>query len=220
MAIYVYTDEFIREPWENTVAYYPLKEDFNDASGNNKHLSTYTWNPSIVVKDWVSCAYYNWSSVSKNTSISAPISWRTIMARVNYSTSGQRIMWVWSNVSSDGDYGKSWLQLNTSLAIDDSQATYWTQQTKPNWWFLVCLTQSWSTCSQYINWELKQTLTNMPINWTSASWIMVVLWSKSNYNYSEKYTWYISNVIVENKARTDQEVADYFNKTKSGYWIQ
>jgi hypothetical protein len=32
-------------------------------------------------------------------------------------------------------------------------------------------------------------------------------------------TWYMSDLIVENKARTAEETANYYNSTKSNYWL-
>ena len=206
------------QPWANTVAYYPLVADFNDESWNNKDLSTYTWTPTITTLNWVSCAYYDWSSISRNTSISAPIANRTIMAWLNCTGSG-RIMWVWSNVSAYWDYWQSWLQLNNALCIDDTRDVYSTTQTLPSWWFHLCLAQSWATCTMYINWQYIQEANNMPTTWNSATWTMVVLGGKANYSYSEKYTWYISNAIVEDKTWNATEVSDYYNQTKWYYWL-
>ena len=53
------------KPWANTVAYYPLKEDANDYSGNNRNGTAS--NVNFTTLNWIECAYFNNSSDSKIT---------------------------------------------------------------------------------------------------------------------------------------------------------
>lgn len=216
------------KPWSNTIAYYPLTDNFNDYSWNSKNLSN-TWSPTITTIDWIKCAYYNWSSYSRNTNISTPIADRTIACFFKTTqTSSCRILWVWSLPSSYWDYWKSWLQINVgsktegNIWFDDTQ---WPNNKTDTFSFdnskFVCvvMAQSGSNCDLYINWEYKTTYTNLTTSWTSASWKMVVVWAKANYNYSEKFTWYVWSCVVENKKRSDTEAELYFKTFKSNYLL-
>ena len=215
-------------PTANTVAYYPLKDNFNDYSWNSKNLRN-SWSPTITTVDWIKCAYYNWNSYSSNTSISAPIANRTIACYFKTTQTTCRIFWVWSLPNSYGDYWQSWLQISVgsktswNIWFDNTQ---WANGTTEAFSFdnskfiCVVMAQSWNSCALYINWEYKTTYTNLTTTWTSATWTMVVLWAKANYDYSEKFTGYIWSCVVENKTWSVSDVNTYWNATKADYWYQ
>jgi hypothetical protein len=56
MAIYIYTDEFIREPGEDTVLYMPFKTDLLDHSQNNIQFT----NSNVTIEN--NTAYFNGSA--------------------------------------------------------------------------------------------------------------------------------------------------------------
>ena len=61
----------------------------------------------------------------------------------------------------------------------------------------------------YINWQqVKQV--------SAGSWTRLPYWAIVWANGSN---WDMSNIIFENKARTAQEVSNYYNITKWKYWL-
>ena len=45
------------------------------------------------------------------------------------------------------------------------------------------------------------------------------IWNIADGSLNRHFQWGMSNVIVENKTWTQQEISDYFDSTKSLYWI-
>lgn len=44
------------------------------------------------------------------------------------------------------------------------------------------------------------------------------IWWRKHWN-TNFFRWYISEFIWENKNRTDVEILDYYDQTKSNYWL-
>ena len=113
--------------------------------------------------------------------------------------------------------GSLWIVFYQSyvLVADD----YWAQafaETCSTWvWYYVTAVQEWNTVKGYLNWVLKWESTTRP-NQTPTWWS---LWAVHETTHSDKYIWYMSDVILEDKARTAQEISDYYDFTKSNYWL-
>ena len=208
------------QPWANTVAYYPLDIDFNDATTNERNL-TNTW-ATITTFNWVSCAYYDGSSYSRyNSSYSLPNTWRTVSMWLyipsawgcachvsNITSSGPRPAGLWI-VWSSSNYGVvTWMS-----TYIEANYTWW-----PRWINLIC-TQEWSIVKMYVDWQYSVQSTSRATTWSwyPAEWWMI--WWTNKPTPDNLFTWYISRVILEDKARTAQEVLDYYNLTKSNYWL-
>jgi hypothetical protein len=218
MNVYIYTDKEGWVPWENTIAYYPLTDNFNDESWNWYNLTNSWW--SITTYGWVKCAYYSWSTsvYSINTSVSVwatrtlncwcylpnvlsvdvPVifTWRANVAQ------SQMALWYGRNTgyASLSDYYQVWINGSVNLA--------WK-------WVNLIWVNEWASMKLYVNGTLVNSATrsystinsvNIKIAWPAGAW-------------SQYFKWYVNNVIVENKARTAQEIADYYNQTKSNYWL-
>ena len=106
-------------------------------------------------------------------------------------------------------YNNSFLFFWTASGISQSN---WLMVTYVFW-------TNWN--AMYVNW-IQQTLSYT--DWNSSTWIWsgrsvpkICLWA--NHNTWEKSQCNLSEVIIENKARTAQEVLNYYNNTKSKYWL-
>jgi hypothetical protein len=210
MWVYIYEQK--RQPWDNTMGYYPLNTDFNDASWNSRNLTN--TNATITTLGWVSCAYYWGNAYSTYTGYSLTRAARTTSVWMNPSDLTD---WVILQVSyyNQSPYGSMTTAVrggdimiadNNSISIDYS----WSIGTRYN----VIWTQEWNTMKMYVNWTLIWTKTrpsNTP-NWWS-------LWAQNRSWYVAKYVGYISEAILENTVWTAQEIADYYNLTKWNYWI-
>lgn len=209
------------QPWANTLAYYPLSADFNDASWNGYNLTNSWW--SITTVWWVGCAYYDGSSYSLNTSnpifswtytISVwrrPASTSWVMWMVLAWTSSTNVEWDfwWLQQSSWVIWASDWYTLNRSVNSNFTVSA-------DTWYLLTTTVSNYRDVTIYVNWALKNSL----VRWNSLynqTW--VILWAKKWNVYSEMSTWYISNVIFEDKVWTVTEIADYFDQTKSNYWL-
>ena len=82
-------------------------------------------------------------------------------------------------------------------------------------WKYVTITFNGSnTVKIYINWVLDWT--NSSANVPSGTGFAI----GANYNHNgNRWKGGVSELIVENKVRTDQEISDYYNLTKSTYWL-
>lgn len=216
------------EPWTNTIAYYPLTSQttVNDMSGNGYNL-TQVWG-SFWTYAWVDC----FSSPSGNNYMKGNIGDITQYSHTisiwAYKTgyNGDANVYQWGRWSDAYKGGTEWLQWPSYIRnfywYDDldSASTYWTQERhniitefdKPN-----------SKQIMYIDWvkigERVTTYTHGPLYYTNDFYFLGWLADGASYSSAKKMYWYISNFIVENKVRTAQEIAGYYDQTKSNYWL-
>ena len=211
------------KPWANTVAYYPLNSDTQDYSGNNRHLTgswTYSWNmitsTSTLYYNWLSLFWqdYGWdftfsfyADLDVSSSDAAMVMIRDSAARPSVSIG---LSWTGWTETVYKWYNQSW------------SGRYWSS----SWNFTKAgthcfhLVRGWNTVTMYMDWVSKWSI--------SFSWY-VWAWN-SNSEYWPKF-WYapnsltthrtvrIWNVILENKARTAQEITDYYNRSKKNYGL-
>lgn len=208
------------QPWANTIAYYPLKSNTNDYSWNWYNL-TNLWNVTFGTYQWVNCAIFNGTSNSQlyNTSISYsayPTQTVAVWIYVTWTSSGvyQTIYHIGTAIR----YWKlgTWFNYNTWLCLWSWDGQYESVKAwNINWaWHLLVNVTSGSSSVQYLDWVEYQTFTNS-LSYTQT-WLYV-WWAQST--SAERLTWYESELILENKARTAQEITDYYNLTKWDYWL-
>ena len=71
------------------------------------------------------------------------------------------------------------------------------------------MVKNWNKLSWYVNWNFINTVTMSTDQWSF----------QYSTQYSELQPWTYWEIIVEDKARTAQEVSDYYNQTKANYWL-
>ena len=205
------------QPWANTIAYYPLN--------STNTVNDLSWNSNTLTNQWATFWTY-WGVDCVNTTgkslywlvTNLPIwnSMRTISVRANAqaSSSWMAIYWYGSNTTHnrcvcyrttiDG-----WI-IYFSHQIDDI-ATSIVMDTNKR--YLFTYTYDGTTAKWYVNWSLAWSV-NVVLETTSSD--LVISWWGA---WHETFTGYISNFIIEDKARTAEEISDYLNRTKSLYWI-
>lgn len=215
-------------PWANTIAYYPLTSSstVNDMSWNGYDL-TNNWWVTFGVYWWVDCASFN--STARNALVCQNNIWTTLSGNQAFTYSCR--IYIAGNRSKEANI----ISINANNNHEDRALTIMTNGTI-RWYiasnsasfvytpvvstsqrYYLTMTQWDGTLSIYLNWVFSQ---STPCNWTSA-------WESSNnyfgiapqYPSNASILWYVSNVIVEDKARTAQEVSDYYNQTKWKYWL-
>ena len=72
MNVYIWNDTWL--PNKNTVAYYPLTDNFNDETWNY-NMTTKAGSPSITTLNWVKCCYFNGSSDIGNDNLHTNTIW-------------------------------------------------------------------------------------------------------------------------------------------------
>lgn len=223
MNVYIYT-EYHWEPWENTIAYFPLTSTttVNDMSGNNHNLTNQ--NVTFWTYQWVNCWYFNarWSSTwycwLVNSSFYPRVS-SSLPLTVN----------VWFYASWNTTYNNPRIAEPIMWAKDywNKIIAWWYNNGNINWapfniweWTNVCfiLTDS-NHYTVYKNW-VQQYADVYTASLVSSSRYFT-MWTRSDNwtQYWDKWDWWISNFILENKARTAQEVLEYYNLTKSTYGL-
>jgi hypothetical protein len=80
----------------------------------------------------------------------------------------------------------------------------------------IVATADWTNIKVYLDWVLAQTTASGYS--TGSTSTTFGIWTEYPWQ-TIYYDGYMSNVIVENVAWTDQEVADYYDLTKWDYWI-
>ena len=202
------------KPWVNTVAYFPFDTDFKDYSWN-WHDLTNNWWVAIESVDWITCANFKDQSPY----------W---LSRIDWSiiTSWPYTYLAWLNMDSS-----SWTENPRMFAWKDNwfiiwnrerggwiYPGYWSNTWVPYsaWWHLVCIVGDSSNGSyeSYKDWVYLNNWT-----WTTGGRTWLVLWTNEG-NFSsalDKFIGQMSRVIFENKKRTVQEIADYYNQTKDDY---
>ena len=222
MGIYLYTYQPEWQPWENTVAYYKFDWNLNDSSGNSHTLSntgsiSYSTNPYAVNLSTSNYLYFNNADTFNhdwtfNT-------WAYITAR---NTANQSTVlfsqWTWATNSMIFcciDY--QW-KLAMWFYNDDY---IWTITSPLNQWVNVCYTYNYATKTYkaYINW-VKDIDGTKTTQYTVVSWNLY-MWALADGPTSLNYRvqWKLSEYILENKVRTAQDVTNYYNQTKSNYWL-
>ena len=198
------------EPWVNTIAYYPFGNDQLDA----------TWNTTLSTQAWVQDTIWFRFTRDQNNSIS--VNWTNV-------SSGR---WVSFYAKA---YGRVWKFGAYMISV-------------PIWWVVYYYIEntSWFPYMysiQYRSWQSSwgQSSWRYPISndtrYHFAYWIdtsdNITFYLNGVQQANFQISWYatdpcalwtnidftISEFILEDKARTAEEIQAYYNQTKSKYWI-
>ena len=103
-----------------------------------------------------------------------------------------------------------------------ASATSWTSGKSISWptmwsWELWTMTYDNTVWAKfYRNWVYEDSFSNT--NNLRNDSLPTFIWATNP--YTDQYLdGYLSDVIIEDKARTAQEITDYYNFTKSNYWL-
>lgn len=213
------------KPWTNTVLYLPLESNCNDYSWN---WYNWTWNSASYTTSWTTknVAYFNGSYIDlstfriteDNTTINVWVkststnTWQEIFdANASGSTTSTTYFWYnWPwNVSNQYGMQHAVPWWNYSIAY----TSWWPFQ---NVWKNICVVMNTSWIKIYMNWILQSASSN--ISWRMVWTPNASIWWRKNWN-TNFFRWYISEFIWENKVWTDTEISNYYNQTKSNYWL-
>ena len=215
------------KPWANTIAYYPLTSTstVNDMSGNSRNL-TNNWT-LFGTYGWVDCAYFD-NTNSKKLYWTLPLTWNQTFT-VNVYV--QRKWWIYTNDNPNiftlGSIWTTWrcfwvwAEWNNYYYQFYTRGTDWISTTVNtlDTWEMLTVTNDGSKITLYKNTtQILQQSVTLDVNdtkFTIGSFPTMASWNGSWY----RYNWYMSQFIVENRAWTADQIAWYYNQTKSLYWL-
>lgn len=222
-----------RQPWANTLVYYNIDDNDTTTTIYDKSWNNYdaTWSSTgsyVVDSNAGRVAYFNWQyadtwaviDFGNNFTFNVWINQTVAPSSRDYQT----IFWEWASSSTlpsvwmdfrDGstklfgfaDWTGNLIILNVSTTADLN-----------TWMLLSMVLDSW-TLTIYKNWVSLGNLANVPNPTYNISWWATFALSRWRNWDLNVFNWYIKEFIGEDKARTSQEIQDYFDQTKWDYWI-
>lgn len=209
------------QPWANTVLYIPFSWNYNDQMWNTMTLVQWSW-PTYST----TTAGEQYGIMSKdNSRITTSLtnldinSW-TVSVRLNWQeyytfTSAAVVWWFWVGAN----YRWTGLLFGSEGSREMIIFVWWgdihTGQYMPqSTWTHICMTQwSWTT-TIYMNGQSIYTTSHTYVKNNDVFGII-----NNPVDYSDEYVWWIDEFIVEDLPWTATDVLNYYNQTKSNYWI-
>jgi len=210
------------QPGANTVAYWKFDWDLTDEMWNYD-LTAYDNNYTFdTLPDWVTqCVRKTviWTSFASTLTDTAVFGGNfTLSFYINFTSINQvnRFMWCasnYTNIQYEKHSGTTWLQWYNN---NEAWRTTWSWSPVVYTWYNIIITWDGTSYNAYVNWvQLTKTLAGI----VSTGWDDFIIWNNVQYAEHNWMLWSLSNVILENKIWTAEEVSVYFNQTKSLYWI-
>ena len=215
------TEKQIRPAWwtpgANTLLYLPFKSDLLDHSWNSVSLVT---QGSVSIDN--ATAKFNGWYIYKTWSYGAALP-LTVSLWVKFSSipSSEEYCIINSNNYRGGYYG--W---NISLMSNNKQirletlpwsSVYTGVTAVANTRYYVTAVIKSGGSILYLNGTQKGTTTGTP-SLQNYLWIGTNYWGSADL-WKQTLRWNLSEVIIENKEWTAQEVSDYYNSIKWNYWL-
>ncbi len=209
-----------RVPWANTIAYYKFDWNLNDSSGNNRNLSLATGSVTYWTESWwAKYGYFNTSTYTNN------------YTGMPYNSSAYTInIWYKRVGNNSGEHQTvadfhTWWNYFPRLRVFSNEVWYIVSSSNvstsnTDTWSNYCISISNNTATCYRNWTQVWQFAVNSYNNTLPYFRLNTVWYVSTAAYGNyPADGRMSTLIIENKARTAQEVADYYNLTKSNYWL-
>ena len=210
------------KPWANTLFYYPLVENANDTSWNNRNWTasntTFSSSNWAYFRWWYS-AWRNWTITTATFTMWTTYTINTWLKSAETLSWDKEIdihrRWTWQAryvlfyVNASGFYCVLWNWGSNNGNTISYSTSIWTS------WHNICLTRSWSNIVLYADW---QQLASWDGTYSADTQYFYIGNDPSNV---ASYAWssYFKDYIMENKARTASEIAEYYNQTKSNYGL-
>ena len=201
------------QPWANTLLYVPMKSDLDDHSGNNVSM-TNNW---VVIENWF--WKFNWTSSYIYTTNNFSLASTPFTVSFWMNVNSINTSWlIWHNLYSSGYKWWNMYIVNSKIRSEFTPNWWkiWTNTINVNQWMLVTLTADSSWRTLYKDWTQVSTWSSSITFIATSLYMGCGSWTSTPDHF---YNGYMSNVIIEDKVRTAQEVADYYNLTKSNYWL-
>ena len=217
------------KPNANTLAYYPLETDTKDYSWNGRDGT----NSNVTFSDGIATFNGNNAMVTiPHSDRQKPTANFTISVRAKATSWSASEWWAYMIVAKQQFWSQDYQNFYYSIYINWNKyagggITNWNSWSTFPWdtnvsiWLnerhLYVLTNNGTEKTLYLDWQQIGQATE---NTTSSSFsVPLTIGNASSYNHNAYFNWNISNVILESKTRTAEQVAWYYNSTKSTYGL-
>jgi hypothetical protein len=188
------------QPWANTVAYFPFSSDAIDVTGNNTLTNSWTQN-------WLWWEFSSWSNITTPSGI------------INYVNFWIQINNYWSTNNWICLYNKRWIgyyayqgyaHLNKKIFIwYDSNFSQEAVDFAPT---------TWTRHNISYGYDWTKTIYSIDgVSWTLYNWVGYDF--GDSFIVAQKWWVVISKLILEDICWTSEQIANYYNQTKSNYWL-
>ena len=232
------TTDFYRKPWTDTLAYWKLDWNLNDSSWNSRNL-TNAWQLTFATVDWIQCASCNWDVYWNWYAYCQSLPTPTIITVNMRAKATNNRSWTYARWLFHTHFNYSWWNDWVRREMYSWNGIPWVNVW--NWTNFNYANYDWVPYSELTSRNLRTTVRNNSTHqikiyrnsvlyktqtfssyipsWSRNSYFTVWIWYKSSDNINRRRLWRISETIVEQKERTQEELTKYFNKLKSKYWI-
>jgi len=203
------------QPWVNTIAYYKFDWNLNDSSGNNRNMSLYGGSVTYWTASWW-WKYAHFDSSTWTNQVTIPLPWDFTF-----------LMWV----NPQYDYGDTYPRAMVDMQYNWSTGCMRLFGTIHPWdwtYYHINTNERHLIAYSYINSTSKGKFYCVDKNYSESNISLThitgdqklklnQIWNTNRIDYSNNA--YYSEIIIEDKVWTDQEIADYYDQTKSLYGI-
>lgn len=217
------TDQQEWQPTANTLVYWKLDGNLDDSSWNNRNWTgniTYEqlWSIQVWKFNWAEYVYRDDSAFDIYGSQNYTYNMRIDTTQFSTMYTSFWICESWSYGTQDkaidifpSGYASAYIWQDAAKRANSSA---WSIQT--NTWYNLASTFDWSSLKLYINWQLAASVAcTSSYNFSNPRLIL----SRQYASSTSYFYWFVSKFIMENKARTAQEIEDYFDLTKWTYGV-
>lgn len=202
------------QPWANTVLYYKFNNDLTDSSWNSRDLTLFWTVTYWVTSWWWKYAYFNTSAYTQNMSIGS----------IDYWADSYTVSFYWQPKTIYG-FGNAHAVFDMTvdggdprwIRVTDSIWAWWnvSYNATINTWYHVVAIRTPTKVKLYINWTLQGTANRSQSGTFNVLFRINAIWNSTSLTNNN----YLGEFIMEKRERTDTEILDYYNQTKSLYWI-
>lgn len=193
--------ELVRPTWwhpsSNTLAYYPFADNQLDSTW--KTTLPISWTRQTIWYMFTCGSRENW--YINNTKSAKTLSCWAYINNPGSNSAMLELKTLWYCTASPNTNVRNKLQWQAS------NGSWFTlgNAFSVSWWNLFTFIYTWTAVYWYLNAELKWTWQYTLIDVNCVLWHLVTIT--------------LSELIIEDKARTRQDIINYYNKTKSLYWL-
>ena len=194
-----------RTPWANTIAYFPFENDQLDS----------VWTVTINATGTKETIGYRFDITTNGTTTNL-----TTARFVNFWVKFGNIKSSWwpDYVDQAVTLGSGEITYNYSHTLSDFHKTISYQSWVSTWGHSTAIpTTSWVWYNFAYGYDGTKIVGYL--NWTKVAEITTSIYNTNNRKIWSYIDETLSNLIYETTPRTDQEVTDYYNQTKSNYWL-